>query len=140
MTGKRMSAYDRGTEQVRREIQEDRKRSGNKEITAALTKEGNRADLAEERLAKVIDENTVLVAQIAELTKQLAAQKAMNEDLDERLQNSRNDVLHWRQNYLDKDRAHLKLSAIVRAAISPETYREYREWCAVQFPSLFNQS
>jgi hypothetical protein len=127
-----MSAqYRRGSNAIRQQIADDQK--GTASYTAQITAEANRADRAEERLNAAREEIAALKAQLQE--QQVLLDKVAK--LEKDLQNSRDDAHRWVEMYFQKNRAHAKLSIIVRMALTPDEYRDARQDAALIHPKLF---
>lgn len=127
------AASRRGSNLIRQQIADEQKDSAY--WVGRITAETNRADRAEARLEESRKENEALKAQLQD---QKVLQDQITE-LEKKLQNSRAHEQRWTDMYFEKNRAHSKLSLIVRMAMSPEQYRDAREDAARVHPQLFER-
>ena len=69
----------------------------------------------------------------------LTVERENGKQLHAKLENEHKSALDWFRAFQAQERAHQKLSAIVRLALSPEKFHEWREVAARNYPNLFKK-
>lgn len=67
----------------------------------------------------------------------LNAERERNKELHQEIYLEKQEKRRWINAFLSQKKSHEKLGAIVRLALSPEKYREWRDAAAHIFPRLF---
>jgi uncharacterized coiled-coil DUF342 family protein len=129
------AAYQRGSKLIRQQISNDIKQSDESRIMGGLE---NTIDILMRRIE-------ALEAQVNEQSAEIKALNDQGKQLDEenwklydRANRGWNEAAEWHRAFMQKDRAHRKLSVIVRNGLSADEYHYQREQAARLYPSLFS--
>lgn len=128
------AAYQRGTKSNRRQIAQDIQQSPESKTVSALR---NEIDILNRRIAELEAQVKEQVAEIKALNDQGTELDEENWKLYARANRGWNEATEWHRAFIQKDRAHRKLSVIVRNGLTADEYHYQREQAARLYPSLF---
>jgi len=128
------AAYQRGSKLIRQQITQDIQQTPESKTVSALR---NEIDILNQRIAQLEAQVKEQAAEIQALNDQGSRLDEENWKLYDRANRGWNEATEWHRAFIKKDRAHRKLSVIVRNALSADEYHFQREQAERLYPSLF---
>lgn len=130
------ASYRRGSQLIRQQIEDDGKAT--KGMRGEITALQNQLDLLQTRFDKQQLRINTLERQNSRLKLVVKGRHKQIRKLKHDLHYAFVQIRTWAQKFIQKDRAHQKLSVIVRVALKPTEYQDAHECAAGMYPRLFN--